>query len=100
MARFMTRTVAASSGEVLEAILEAAGDLPLEAASVDRRSGEIRFRRPYGRRGESRRLLVSVTDNGRGGTTLHASWDDDFPARVATRRAVLRLCQRTRELVA
>jgi hypothetical protein len=99
LARFITRTVAGRTGEVVEAVLEAAGDLALEPASVDRRSGEIRLRQPYGRRGESHKLLVTVTDNGRGGSTLHASWDDSFPQRVVTRRAAIRLWQRTRLLV-
>lgn len=100
MARFMTRTVSAPAGEVLEAILEVADGVPLETASVDRRSGEIRLRRPYGNHGDSRRLLATVTDNGRGGATVHMSWDDSFPARISTRRAARRLCQRTRELLA
>lgn len=99
MARFMTRTVLAPSGEVLEAILEVAPVVPLEAAAVDTRSGEVRFRRPVGTRGGSQRLLVTVTDNGRGGTTLHLSWDDAFPARVASRRAARRLWQLATELL-
>ena len=100
MARFMTRSVSGGMGEVLEATLEAAQELALETAALDAHNGVIRFRRPYGRRGDTRRLLVTITDNGRGGSTLHASWDDAFPARVSTRRVALQLFQRTRQLVA
>ena len=91
MARFMTRTINAPAGRVLEAVLSAAGRIGLEIVNVDSRNGEARLRRPLRRAGNSRRLFVAVTDNGFGGSTLHLSWGDDFPGRNADRRTAIQL---------
>lgn len=99
MSRFMTKTVGAPSGEVWEAVLDAASEIGFEAPPATRLNGEVRLRGPLNRTGGSPTLSVSVTDNGLGGSTLYVSWDDRFPARVTLHRAANRLCQRTRNLI-
>ncbi len=99
MARFMTQTIAAPSPQVLDAVLDAAAEIGLEAPRPDRRAGDIRLRGPVGRTAGSQRLSVSVTDNGFGGSTLYVSWDDRFSSRVSGHRMANRLCKSTRRLL-
>jgi hypothetical protein len=99
VARFMTRSLGAPSIEVLEAVVEAAAEIGLDAPTQDRRSGELRLRGPLNRAGVGQRLAVSVTDNGLGGSTLHVSWDDRFPRRVTGHLMANRLCKCTRRLL-
>ena len=99
MAHFMTKTVGAPTGDVWEAVLDAAVDIGLEAPAQHRHDGEVRLRGALNRTGGSQTLAVSVTDNGLGGSTLYLSWDDRFPARLTLRRMANRLFQRIRHLI-
>ena len=98
--RFMTRTMGAPSSWVIDAVIDAAHDLGLDTTALDRHTGEVRLRRDLGKLGRTRRLWVTITDNGRGGSTLHTAWEDGWRDRVSARRDAVRLFDEARRRLA
>lgn len=96
MARVMTQTLHASAARTLTAAVAAADSLGLEHSAAERDTGELRIR---SRTGRGRPVFLAVTDNGRGGATLHLTWDDAFPGRIAGRRVARALCREMRRLL-
>ena len=101
MARFRTLSLDAYPLQVFDAALEAAAQMGLEVSTADREAGSLLLSACPGRLGSRHRFVLSVTDNGLGGSTVHISWDDRFPglARGFHRRTAAGLCERLQHLV-
>ncbi len=98
MGRGRTSTIAATPGWALDAAVHVAGLMGLTVASDDRRAGSLLLRQSLANGRSSRMLSVSVTDNGRGGSTALVNWTREpgvlaAPGAAATLR---RFCSRLR----